>query len=195
MRHMRRGRVLGRSPSHRKALFANLCAALFLTERDTYEGEANIPKVKGRIITTIEKAKEVRSMVEKCVTIAAKTVASDEAAKEFGTTAIRGSKDTGEAYAAWRKSDNWAKWCAARAPGVTARRRVISMIRDKEATAILFEKIAPRFVDRPGGYTRILRLAKPRLGDGGTRAILEFVGQNDRVKVKSEKPTFAESAS
>jgi large subunit ribosomal protein L17 len=191
MRHMRRGRVLGRSPSHRKALFANLCAALFLTERDTYEGEANIPKVKGRIITTIEKAKEVRSMVEKCVTIAAKSVASDEAAKEFGTTAARNT----EAYKAWRKSENWAKWCAARAPGVTARRRVISMIRDKQATAILFEKIAPRFVDRPGGYTRILRLAKPRLGDGGTRAILEFVGQNDRVKQKAEKPAFAESAS
>lgn len=191
MRHMRRGRVLGRSPSHRKALFANLCAALFLTERDTYEGEANIPKVKGRIITTIEKAKEVRSMVEKCVTIAAKSVASDEAAKEFGTTAERNT----EAYKAWRKSENWAKWCAARAPGVTARRRVISMIRDKQATAILFEKIAPRFVDRPGGYTRILRLAKPRLGDGGTRAILEFVGQNDRVKQKAEKPAFAESAS
>jgi large subunit ribosomal protein L17 len=69
------------------------------------------------------------------------------------------------------------------------------MIRDKQATAILFEKIAPRFVDRPGGYTRILRLAKPRLGDGGTRAILEFVGQNDRVKQKAEKPAFAESAS
>jgi large subunit ribosomal protein L17 len=191
MRHMRRGRVLGRSPSHRKALFANLCAALFLTERDTYEGEANIPKVKGRIVTTIEKAKEVRSMVEKCVTIAAKSVASDEAAKEFGTTAERNT----EAYKAWRKSENWAKWCAARAPGVTARRRVISMIRDKQATAILFDKIAPRFVDRPGGYTRILRLAKPRLGDGGTRAILEFVGQNDRVKQKAEKPAFAESAS
>lgn len=191
MRHMRRGRVLGRSPSHRKALFANLCAALFLTERDTYEGEANIPKVKGRIVTTIEKAKEVRSMVEKCVTIAAKSVASDEAAKEFGTTAERNT----EAYKAWRKSENWAKWCAARAPGVTARRRVISMIRDKQATAILFEKIAPRFVDRPGGYTRILRLAKPRLGDGGTRAILEFVGQNDRVKQKAEKPAFAENAS
>ena len=121
MRHMRRGRVLGRSPSHRKALFANLCAALFLTERDTYEGEANIPKVKGRIITTIEKAKEVRSMVEKCVTIAAKIVASDEAAKEFATTADRNP----EGYKAWRKSDKWDKWCAARAPGVTARRRVI----------------------------------------------------------------------
>ena len=188
---MRRGRVLGRSPSHRKALFANLCAALFLTERDTYEGEANIPKVKGRIITTIEKAKEVRSMVEKCVTIAAKIVASDEAAKEFATTAERNT----EGYKAWRKSENWVKWCAARAPGVTARRRVISMIRDKQATAILFEKIAPRFVDRPGGYTRILRLAKPRLGDGGTRAILEFVGQNDRVKQKAEKPAFADSAS
>jgi len=40
---------------------------------------------------------------------------------------------------------------------------------------LVFEVIAPRFADRPGGYTRILKLAKPRLGDAGERAILEFV--------------------
>ncbi|MEM6364885.1 MAG: 50S ribosomal protein L17, partial [Planctomycetota bacterium] len=44
--------------------------------------------------------------------------------------------------------------------------------------------------DRPGGYTRIMRLAMPRLGDNGTRAILEFVGQNDRVSQKATKPAF-----
>ena len=47
----------------------------------------------------------------------------------------------------------------------------------KQAVSVLFEEVAPRFADRDGGYTRILRLAKPRLGDAGTRAILEFVGQ------------------
>ena len=49
-------------------------------------------------------------------------------------------------------------------------------LRDKQAVRVLFETIAPRFADRPGGYTRIMRLAKPRLGDNGTRAILELVG-------------------
>jgi large subunit ribosomal protein L17 len=53
---------------------------------------------------------------------------------------------------------------------------VIQLLGDKQAARILFERVAPRFVDRPGGYTRILKLATPRLGDAGPRAIIEFVG-------------------
>ena len=64
MRHRRRGRVLGRSPSHQRALLRNLASALFLTERDA-EGEPNAPKIKGRITTTLAKAKEVRPLVER----------------------------------------------------------------------------------------------------------------------------------
>lgn len=60
---------------------------------------------------------------------------------------------------------------------------------------ILFEEVAPRFVDRNGGYTRVLRLAKPRLGDAGTRAILEFVGRNDRVSKKVARPSFESDVS
>jgi large subunit ribosomal protein L17 len=44
------------------------------------------------------------------------------------------------------------------------------------------------FVERPGGYTRIVRLAAPRLGDGGTRAVIELVGKNDRIRKASSKP-------
>jgi large subunit ribosomal protein L17 len=190
MRHRKRGRVLGRSPSHRKALFANMASALFLTERETNEFDVNPPKVKGRIITTLEKAKEIRPTVERCITIAKKGLLAEQASKEFGTTA---EKNT-DAWKAWRESDQHAKWVAARAPAVHARRRVLAIIRDKTAMSILFKTIAPRFMDRPGGYTRILRLATPRLGDGGTRALIEFVGNNDRVKQeKSQKPAFAET--
>jgi large subunit ribosomal protein L17 len=64
------------------------------------------------------------------------------------------------------------------------------MLGDKRAVRILFNDIAPRFEHRAGGYTRVLRLAKPRLGDAGTRAIIEFVGNNDRVSQKSPKPSF-----
>ena len=64
------------------------------------------------------------------------------------------------------------------------------MIGDKQAVRVLFEDVAPRFEVREGGYTRILRLAKPRLGDAGQRAILELVGSHDRVKQVSEKPAF-----
>ncbi|MEQ1824814.1 MAG: L17 family ribosomal protein [Pirellula sp.] len=186
MRHRRKGRVLGRSPAHRKALFSNLVAAIFLTERETTELDANAPKVPGRIVTTLEKAKEVRPLVEKCITIARKGLLAETKAEEFETSAERGSEE----WKAWRKSDQWRKWAEARSPAVTARRRVFSITRDKQAVDLLFSKVAPRFTDRPGGYTRILRLAKPRLGDNGTRAILEFVGKNDRVTKKSTKPSF-----
>ena len=56
MRHRRMGRTLGRNPSHQRALLKNLASALLLSERDA-EGEDNAPKVKGRIVTTLEKAK------------------------------------------------------------------------------------------------------------------------------------------
>lgn len=81
MRHLRKGRVLGRSPSHRKALFSNLASAIFLTERTYTELDTNAPKVPGRIITTLEKAKEIRPIVEKCITIAKKGLAAEKAAK------------------------------------------------------------------------------------------------------------------
>lgn len=189
MRHRRRGRTLGRSPSHRKALLKNLTSALFLTERDA-EFDENAPKVPGRITTTLQKAKEVRSMVEKCITIAKKSLAHAEAAEQYECSADRGTDE----YRTWRKSENWRKWADARAPVVNAQRRIVQMIGDRQATAILFETIAPRFVDRPGGYTRVVRLAIPRLGDAGTRAILEMVGKNDRVAKKAEKPSFADDA-
>ncbi len=55
------------------------------------------------------------------------------------------------------------------------RRRAFSKLRNKEAVEKLFDTLGPRFADRPGGYLRIVKLAKRRLGDGGERAILEFV--------------------
>ncbi len=85
------------------------------------------------------------------------------------------------------------KWADTRGPAVTARRHVYRLLANKEAVEVLFTHIAPRFMDRPGGYTRILKLAKPRLGDAGKRAILEFVGKNDRAAKKASKPSFASS--
>jgi len=85
MRHRRKGRKLGRCPSHQRALLRNLAAALFLTERDAEEDE-NKPKVKGRIITTLEKAKEVRPVVERAITIARRAIAASSDAEQFATT-------------------------------------------------------------------------------------------------------------
>lgn len=179
----------------------NLASALFLTERDdlAYEGlfqadgktKVNPPTHKGRIVTTIQKAKEVKPLVEKCVTIARKAIPHEREAEKFGTTAERNTSE----WKQWRESDNHKKWVAAIAPAVNARRRVFSMLRDKEAVSILFDDVAPRFENRDGGYTRVMRLAKPRLGDNGTQAILEFVGKHDRVATASApKPSFASDA-
>jgi large subunit ribosomal protein L17 len=185
MRHRRRGRKLGRNPKHQRALLRNLASALFLTERDA-EFDENPPKVKGRIITTIAKAKEVRPLVEKSITIARRSQSAQETAESYAPNAERGT----EQWKAWRGSEKWNAWNEAIAPVVTARRRCQKLLGDKQAVAILFDEVATRFVDRPGGYTRVVRLAQPRLGDAGTRAILEFVGVHDRVVQRSEKPAF-----
>ena len=179
--------MLGRSPEHRKALYKNLASSLFLTERDA-EGEENAPKVPGRVVTTLHKAKEIRPLVEKCITIAKKALPAERQAEEFECDSDRGTAE----WKKWRESDQWQKWAAARAPAVAARRRVLQLLGDKEAVSIVFDEMAERFEDRPGGYTRILRLATPRLGDAGAQAIIEFVGKNDRVKQVAERPAFAD---
>ena len=116
MRHRVRGRKLGRTTSHRKAMFRNQLTALFTHER---------------IITTLAKAKELRPLAERMVTLA-------------GTGSL------------------------------PARRKVLTMVPDKEIVRRLFDEVAPRFTDRPGGYTRIMRLGR-RHGDGAEMAIIEFV--------------------
>ena len=190
MRHRRRGRILGRSPSHRRAMLKNLASSLLLTERDA-EFDDNPPEVKGRVVTTIAKAKEVRPIIERCITIARKTLEDQRKADSLDSTAERNSEE----WRQWRSSSQWNEWNQAIAPVLTARRRAIQILGDKEAVSILFDTVAPRFEDRPGGYTRIMRLAQPRLGDGGTQVILELVGTRDRIKEASPEPIQVESDS
>ena len=204
MRHRNLGRKLGRNPNHQRALKRMLATSLILTEAtaedyDNYNYNVGKTgkqirtvkpdaKIQGRIITTLPKAKEVRPMVEKLVTLAKSVIEDQKAADALDFTGDRKS----DAWKAWRNSEKHAQWVAAIAPVVAARRRAYDILRDKIAVAILFDKIAPRDVERPGGYTRILKLATPRLGDAGERAILEFVGRNEgafeRTKVQAQKP-------
>ena len=183
MRHKRVGRKLGRNPKHQRALLRNLVISLLMTEQDIDEkelkpGDPRPPKYKGRIVTTITKAKEVRPLVEKCVTLARKAQKHISSAEQFESSADRGSSQ----WKKWRESEQWQQWNKTIAPALALRRRALQLLGSKEAVSILFDKIGPRFEDREGGYTRILRLSTPRLGDAGTRAILEFVGVNDRTK-------------
>ena len=182
MRHRMKGRKLGRNSSHRKALFKNMAASLILSVR-VDEEEPGAPKVPGRIVTTLAKAKELRPKVEKLVTMARKARQHELAAKEFETTEVRGT----DAWRKWREGDQWQKWANAKAPAVAARRRAFSILRSKDAVDILFDEVAERFEDRPGGYTRIVRLPARRLGDAGQKAILEFTGERDRPKASRQR--------
>lgn len=132
MRHKVAGRKLGRTTSHRAAMTRNMVSSLIEHER---------------IVTTIQKAKQVKPFVEKLVTL---------------------SKE----------------------PTLHHRRLAFARLRNKEAVEKLFAVLGPRFADRPGGYCRILKLNKPRLGDNGQRVVLEFV---ERSVVEDEAPAPAEA--
>ena len=183
MRHLVKGRKLGRNSSHRKAMFRNMASSLLKTLRVDEDAEG-APKVPGRIVTTVAKAKELRPYVEKLVTLAKKARPHEEKAKQFATDAERGS----DAYKSWRESEQWSQWAQAMAPAVEYRRRAFALLRDKDALDILFSDVADRFEDRKGGYTRVVQLATVRLGDAGKQALIEFVGERDRVKQTRTAP-------
>jgi large subunit ribosomal protein L17 len=187
MRHRMKGRKLGRNASHRRAMFRNMAASLIKTVR-TEPGELNKYHEPGRIITTLAKAKELRPYVEKLITLAKKARPHEERAEEFATAAERGSEE----WKQWRHSERWERWAQAKAPAVDCRRRAFALLRDDEAVDILFNELADRFQDRPGGYTRIVRLAKVRLGDAGEQALIEFVGERDRMRVRRAAPMVVE---
>ena len=177
MRHRVRGRKLGRNGSHRKAMFRNMAASLIRT-LDQEDDSVGAAKVPGRIVTTVEKAKELRPQVERLVTMARKAAVIEEQARAFETSSERGSDE----WKQWVGSEEWSKWAQAVAPAVALRRRAYAVLRDQKAVVILFSVLAERFADRNGGYTRIVKLATPRLGDAGKQALIEFVGQNDRTR-------------
>ena len=127
MRHQRSGKKLGRDSAHRKALYANLTASLI---------------EHGRIRTTETKAKAVRPVAEKMITLG-------------------------------------------RDGSIHARRQALAFLRSQEIVHLLFSEVAPRFKDRPGGYTRIVRLGTKRLGDKGDKCFLELV---NHVPVPKAKP-------
>jgi large subunit ribosomal protein L17 len=116
MRHQRSGKKLGRDSAHRKALYANLTASLI---------------EHGRIKTTETKAKAVRPVAEKMITLG-------------------------------------------RDGSIHARRQALAYLRTQEVVHKLFSEVAPRFRERPGGYTRVVKLG-PRQGDAAPMAYLELV--------------------
>lgn len=142
MRHRKQGRKLNRTSSHRKAMFANMAASLIEHEQ---------------IVTTLPKAKEMRSVADKLITLA-------------------------------KRGD------------LHSRRQAISQVRNVEQVKKLFDELGPRYKERPGGYTRVLK-AGFRFGDNAPMAVIEFVdrdteakGAADRARVEAEEETANETA-
>src|ERR1044071_4038057 len=125
MRHGSGHRKLGRKTQHRNALFANMAAALIKHEQ---------------ILTTLPKAKELRPVIEKLVTLG-------------------------------KRGD------------LHARRQAIAQIKDVLLVKKLFDVLGPRYKDRNGGYTRIMK-AGFRFGDNAPVAVIEFVDRDVSAKGK-----------
>lgn len=179
MRHRLKGRHLGRNGSHRNSLLRNLARCLVLSCDVESSGTA---KVRGRIRTTLEKAKEARPFVEKLVTTAVKAkVCFDEASRVRGDYEQRSSE-----YRIWRLSEEGQVWLRLQGRYIHYRRLLFSVLRCDKTVVMFIEQIAPQFMGRLGGYTRVVRLAKRRLGDAAKLAYLEFVYDPSQLVV--DKP-------
>ena len=179
MRHRLKGRHLGRTGTHRRALMRNLTRALILTLDQEVAGAA---KASGRIRTTLAKAKEVRPFIEKLVTTAVKAKKCLDIANKIKSPHERGSDE----HKKWRATDAGQAWLKEQAKYIQRRRQLFDVLRSKKAVILLIEQIAPRFEDRPGGYTRVAKIAKRRLADGAYLAYIEFVGEPTRLTVESK---------
>jgi large subunit ribosomal protein L17 len=135
MRHRQSGKRLGRNTSHRKAMLRNMVTSLLEHEK---------------ITTTDARAKELRPIAEKLITLA-------------------------------KRGD------------LHSRRLATEVVRDRKTVSKLFERIAPRYAERPGGYTRIIKLGH-RLGDNAALSMITLVEEEYAPKAKKKAPKPAPAA-
>ncbi len=164
MRHGKAGRHLGRDSGQRRALYRNLMTELFRHER---------------IKTTEAKARAVRPLAEKLVTKARKARADRvvELAKQRDVkklSAWYNAKRADQLIALADQGEEDSLEKMAEQMALHARRQVLAVLHDKDVAHKLVEEIAPRFEDRPGGYTRMFKLGM-RQGDAAKMALLELV--------------------
>ena len=162
MRHRRAGRKLGRNASHRLSLFRNLSRALITHER---------------ITTTVPKAKELRPFIERLITLAKRAALADDGSPAGKTRSLH------------LRRQAMARLGPVHGTGVYDKKGDPVEVNDTVLKK-LFNDIGPRFKDRPGGYTRVLKLHQRRLGDAGEQAIIELLRVGE-TKPKKERPAAA----
>lgn len=174
MRHRKRGRHLNRNAAHRRSLFRNLSRALI-----THEA----------ITTTLPKAKEVRPFVEKLITLAKKAHAATAAAAGKGDAEEKKAKLQAlhyrrQAMALLGPTHGTGIWDKKDEPVADP---LSTKNSDDTVLKKLFRELGPRFADRPGGYTRVLKSHYRRLGDAGTTAVIELLKAGEKKVMTKEK--------
>lgn len=164
MRHLKAHRKLGRTSEHRMSLLRNLATSLITAENE-------------RLVTTVQKAKELRSFVEKAITLARRAQSADDAQSLHLRRQAAGYFHAGNRTQTEARSKHWTKKKAGgkvpeRTAGVSAVKR-------------LFDELGERYKDRNGGYTRIIKLGW-REGDNAEMAIIELVDNPREVAVREE---------
>jgi large subunit ribosomal protein L17 len=166
MRHRKAGKRLSRRREERIALQRNLTAALF----DQF-GEED----REFIFTTRTKAKWVRPFVERCITLGVKGYRELQKAADAQGVTVQELRAMQTGRERTRFKDFSPKVREHITKSVHYRRIAIKKLRHAEVVQTLFDDIAPRYVDRKGGYLRVLHTDKVALGDGSPRSILAFV--------------------
>ena len=156
MRHLKAHRKLGRPTEHRISMLRNLATSLVNSRED-------------RIVTTLPKAKELRPFIEKAITLSRRAASLEGNGAEVQGVHLR------RQAAGYFHAGNFRR-------ATTTRRGQVPPPRSAGVAALkrLFDELGERFKDRPGGYTRIIKMGR-RAGDGAELAIIEFV-DNEREK-------------
>jgi large subunit ribosomal protein L17 len=177
MRHRKAGYKLGRTDAHRKATLRNMAASLF---------------EHGQITTTVQKAKAVQPFVEKIVTIARRgdIHARREIEKKLGRDRkafhwLYTPKDATdqERNIVDRQADMAEQFFDIPDRDAVERNRYGEVRKAPKLVKHIVENVAPRFADREGGYTRIIRLGVHRIGDAAEICVLQFVGAEDGPEI------------
>ncbi len=151
MRHLKAHRKLGRTSEHRMSLLRNLTVSLINSHEE-------------RIVTTLPKAKELRPFVERVITLSRK--ASNLEGDDTGAQALHLRRQAAGFFHAGNMQ----------AGALTGKRGQVRPARTAGMAALrrLFDELGERYKDRPGGYTRIMKLGQ-RVGDNAELAIIELV--------------------
>jgi large subunit ribosomal protein L17 len=183
MRHLRGGYRLGRTTAHRASTLRNIAAGLF---------------EHGQITTTVTKAKAVQPMVEKIITLAKRgdlharrnviaKLGGDRWAFDWQYLPKDASDD--ETKAVEKLRDRARKFFDIPDAAGVERNRYGELRKAPKLVKHIFDNVAPRFKDRAGGYTRIVKLGKARIGDGSELAVIQFVGAEDGPEVGGKPST------